>query len=360
MKFVRILSLVLVIMMMAGTFVACDTLTDLFPSAKEELEEEALEPMTLQVVDQSYTEYVIVRDYKASGTVLNAVSSLQSSFKDYLGCEIMVKECYNDREEPDDIEQATEILVGTTNRKESAQVADGLKTNDYNIEVVGDKIVIIGGSDDATEKALSKFLVGLVQAQGSKSGVSQGEKQNMFIYKNLPEDDVNKKYDITIDTFGNIGKYSYGKVTMAQARMDSYLLVCPSDDNLADSNRAFAEELQTYVNRQAGYYMDIKKDVAVVRADYMNTIGATTFTDEALVEAMGDDEYYIALTAKEVKLADGSVVPSAVMTILYGIDAEEAAMNAFKEMMPTSSTRIDFNVAAGFVKTNMKNPPAAK
>ena len=359
MKFVRILSLVLVILMMASTFVACDMLADLLPST-EEVEEEVLEPMTLQVVEQSYTEYVIVRDYKASGTVLNAVSSLQSSFKDYLGCEIMVKECYNDREEPDDIEQATEILVGTTNRKESAQVADGLKTNDYNIDVVGDKIVIVGGSDDATEKALSKFLVGLVQAQGSKSGVSQGEKQNMFIYKNLPEEDVNKKYDITIDTFGNIGKYSYGKVTMAQARMDSYLLVCPADDNLSSSNRAFAEELQTYVNRQAGYYMDIKKDVAVVRADYMITIGATSFTDEALVEAMGDDEYYIALTAKEVKLADGSVVPSAVMTILYGIDAEEAAMNAFKEMMPTSSSKIDFNVAAGFVKTNMKNPPAAK
>ena len=105
--------------------------------------------------------------------------------------------------------------------------------------------------------------------------------------------------------------------------------------------------------------MELKKDVAVKRADYMITVGATAFTDAVLAESLADNEYYIALTAKETTLADGTVAPGAVLTILYGIDAREAAMNAFKEMMPTSSTQIDFNVCVGFVKTNMKNPPAA-
>ena len=49
----------------------------------------------------------------------------------------------------------------------------------------------------------------------------------------------------------------------------------------------------------------------------------------------------------------------AVLTILYGIDAEEAALKAFTEqIMPASSAQIDFNMTAGFVLTN--NPALAQ
>lgn len=348
MKFTRILSLILAILMMACAFVACDTETPVDPS-----ETDKPDPITLHVVEGGYTGYVIIRDYKASGTVLNAVSSLQNSFADYLGCEIEVRECYNDRVEVDDYEQKLEILVGTTNRKETAEVADGLKTNDYKVEIVGEKIVIVGGSDDATEKAIGKFMTALVQAQGNKNEVKLGNKQNLTVYKGLADDDANKKFDVDIDTFGGNGKYSYGKATMANARMDSYLIVYPRAGSQATSNKAFAEELQTYVNKQAGYLMDVKKDAAVVRADYMILIGETTFTDPAVVEAIGDDDYYIGLSAREVTLADGTKATGAVLTILYGADAEEAAMEAFKRIMPTSSNQIDFNMTLGFVDTTV-------
>lgn len=349
MKFTRILSLILAILMMACAFVACDTEQPADPSA----DSDKTEAIALHVVEGGYTGYVIIRDYKASGTVLGAVSSMQSSFADYLGCEIEVRECYNDRVEPDDFVQQLEILVGTTNRPETAQVADGLKTNDYKVEIVGEKIVIVGGSDDATEKAIGKFMTALVQAQGNKNEVKLGTKQNMTVYKGLPEDDANKKYDVDIDTFGSTGKYSYGKATMANARMDSYLIVYPRTGSQATSNKAFAEELQSYVNKQAGYYLDVKKDAAVVRADYMILIGETTFTDPAVVDAIGDDDYYIALTATETTLADGTKAPGAVLTILYGADAEEAAMDAFKRIMPTSSNQIDFNMTVNFVDTTV-------
>ena len=349
MKFARILSLILAVLLMACAFVACDTTED--PTTTDGTDPE-VEAITLNVVESGYTGYVIVRDYKASGTVLGAVSSLQSSFKDFLGCEITVKECYNDREEAEDVEQAAEILIGFTNREESAQVADGLKTNDYKIDIVGEKIVIVGGSDEATEKAISKFMVGLVQAQGNKNEVKQEIKQNMSVYKGLPEEDTNKKFDVDIDTFGSTGKYSYGKATMGGARMDSYMVVYSRDSELAESNQAFAEELQAYVNRHAGYYMECKKDVAVVRADYMILVGDTTYTDKELVEKIGDNDYYIALTARETTLADGTVATGAVLTILYGVEAEEAAMAAFQQIMPTSAQPIDFNMTIGFVATN--------
>ena len=358
MKFTRILSLILAVLLLACSFVACDkeegTDEGVIPDAEKK------ETVTLDVVTGGFTSYTIVRDYKASGTVLGAVTSLQESFKDFLGCEIAIRECYNDREEAEDIVQPLEILIGSTNREESAQVADGLKTNDYNIDIVGEKIVIVGGSDDATEKAISKFMTGLVQAQGNKNEVKQGVKQNLSVYKNLPEEDPNWKYDVSIDTFGNVGKYSYGKATMGGARLDSYMVVYPRSGELATSNRAFAEYIQDYVNKQAGYYMECKKDAAVTRADYMIAIGDTSYTDDAIVSAIGDTDYYIALTAREVELADGTKVPGAVLTILYGVDAEEAALAAFRRIMPSSSAQIDFNMCVGFVETNMANPPAAK
>jgi hypothetical protein len=202
-------------------------------------------------------------------------------------------------------------------------------------------------------------MIAIVQAQGNKSEVLAGNMQSLFVYKNLPEGDANKMFDLSIDTFSSTGKYSYNKATMGNARLDSYLLVYPAEGEFADSNRLFAEELQTYINRQAGYYMADKKDVAVVRADYMVAVGDTSFTDDALVDSIGDNDYYIALTAKETTLADGTTAPGAVLTILYGIDAEEAALKAFTEqIMPASSSQIDFNMTAGFVLTN--NPALAK
>ena len=357
MKFARILSLILAALLLMCSFVACTK--EVIDDTNDGTKQEQLQTITLNVVESSYTAYTIVRDYKVSGTVLGAVNSMQSSFADYLGCEIQVKECYNDREEAEDIVTDYEILVGATNRPESAQVADGLKTNDYKVDIVGNKIVIVGGSDDATEKAISKFMTALVQAQGNKNEVKQEIKQNMSVYKNLPEEDSNKKYDVTIDTFSSTGKYSYGKATMGGARIDSYLLVYPRDGALATSNRAFAEYMQSYINRHTGYSLGVKKDVAVTRADYMILVGDTSFTDPAVANAIGDDEYYIALTATETTLEDGTVVKGAVLTILYGVDAEEAAMTAFETIMPASSAQIDFNMSVGFVVTNMANPPAA-
>lgn len=349
MKFARILSLILAVLMMACMFVACDT-TDGSETPDTPAADQQAKAIALNVVEGGYTGYTIVRDYKASGEILGAVTNLQNSFRDYLGCEIQVKECYNDRQEAEDVVTNLEILVGMTNRPESAQVADGLKTNDYKVDVVGEKIVIVGGSDDATEKAISKFMNALITAQGNKGEVQSGVKQNMSVYKGLPENDPNKKYDVDIDTFASTGKYSYGKATMANARIDSYLVVYPRTGAMTASNRLVAETLQDHVNRHTGYAVDAKKDAAVVRADYMILVGETTFTDSALADAIGDNDYYIALKETE---------NGAVLTILYGIDAEEAALKAFTEqIMPASSAQIDFNMTAGFVLTN--NPALAQ
>lgn len=59
------------------------------------------------------------------------------------------------------IEQFTdqyEILIGETNRPESAQIGEGLAANEYVVTFTGHKLVLIGGSDAATYQAVQAFL----------------------------------------------------------------------------------------------------------------------------------------------------------------------------------------------------------
>lgn len=51
-----------------------------------------------------------------------------------------------------------EILLGNTNRPESAQLAEGLGESDYRIAVVGEKLVAVGGSDLALQHAVRRLM----------------------------------------------------------------------------------------------------------------------------------------------------------------------------------------------------------
>ena len=51
-----------------------------------------------------------------------------------------------------------EILVGTTDRPESIELAAGLGEHDYKIAVMGEKLVVVGGSDTAVANAVAYIL----------------------------------------------------------------------------------------------------------------------------------------------------------------------------------------------------------
>ncbi len=361
MKITRILCLILAVLMMTAAFVACDDTQNPNPDENNNNNNDTPTSISLELVEKGTPKYVIVRDYKASGTVLDSVATMVEAFKTYLNCDVEVKECYSDREVAEDVEQSKEILVGATNRQQSATVMDGLKSNDYAIDIVDEKVVIAGGSDAATAKAIANFLKSFVYEQGDKNEVRKnGKKFSLYAYKNLEDTDANNIYDVSEEEYRSTGIYSYDKAMMAGARLDSYVLVYPRDSVMSAEYRNFALAMQTYINKEVGFELMAKRDAVIVRADYKIVIGDTLFTDEGLVNALEDDEYYIALTATETTLEDGTVVEGATLTILFGSEAYDDAMNAYKKIMPPSSSPIDFNMAVGFVETNMKNPPAAQ
>ncbi|MBQ7319103.1 MAG: hypothetical protein IJW97_02835 [Clostridia bacterium] len=60
--------------------------------------------------------------------------------------------------DPEEIASRYEILIGKTNRPESAQVIDTLGEYSYTIRVVGNKIILTGDTDDGTLKAVDEFI----------------------------------------------------------------------------------------------------------------------------------------------------------------------------------------------------------
>ena len=334
MKTIRILSLILALLMMAFTLVACDE--DETPVDENPVEENpADEVKEVEIVTKGTANYVIVRDYKAGAETNAAVAAMVTAFKNYLNCDIEVRECYGDRDDAQEAAPVTkEILVGATNRPESAQALDGKKTSDFGISIIGEKLVIAGGSDSATATAVIRFMTGFVYEQGDKAAVGKGQKFSLVVTSEAAGN----------EDFNRVGKYSYDKAVMGDARIDSYILVYPRDGKMSAEYKLFAEAVGDVIEKEAGYELKVYKDTRA-QGDYEILVGDTIRTDAGLVEKLQEDEYYIALNKTE---------KGAVLTILFGKNAYDAALAEFKKVMPSSPTPINFNLTDGFVVTNMQ------
>ncbi len=103
--------------------------------------------------------YVVVRPEITEDRVTDAASNLRIRLSNYYGAEDW--DITTDWEkDPDEAEIATrfEILVGETNRPESAQVLAELGEEQYAIRVVNNKLVIIGIDERRTVMAVKYFM----------------------------------------------------------------------------------------------------------------------------------------------------------------------------------------------------------
>lgn len=108
-------------------------------------------------VSDGSTEYSIVISALASDDVLDAANGLKRVFKNKAGTDITLKNDNYNTSNPDYVFPKYEILIGDTNRPESEECADGLAYDDYVIKVVNGKLVVLGGNDSATVKAIEKL-----------------------------------------------------------------------------------------------------------------------------------------------------------------------------------------------------------
>ncbi|MBE6703292.1 MAG: hypothetical protein E7585_07790 [Ruminococcaceae bacterium] len=332
MKFTRILALCLALLMCLTALIACNNTDD--PN-EEEWEEAEEEDVSYLIIDEGVTEYVIVRDYKASDAILAAVTEVAESIKSNIGADVIIRECFSDLEnEPLDVVSAKEILIGATNRPESAEAVKGMRSKDYTISMHGEKLVVAGGGEAGTLTAITKFMNDIIAEQGDRFAVRNKEYQSLV---------MNAQTEVNY-----VGTYSYSQASLMGVGINSFGLIYPKS---SDEGKNFAKDLSAYISRETGYELEYYKD-SRYWCDYEILIGNTARTDKDLYNSLADDEYYIQLIKTEVTYEDGSKHPGAQLIICYGEDAREAAFEAFKSVMPATAEMIAFDLQENFVLTN--------
>lgn len=109
------------------------------------------------IAEGGKSDYAIIRAENGDAAEIDAAVRLHKVISEATGAspKLTTDWVKNEADIPTD---TLEILVGATNRAESAAFADGLLAQDYVIAVSGKRVVILGGTPDKTAEAVETFI----------------------------------------------------------------------------------------------------------------------------------------------------------------------------------------------------------
>ncbi len=156
------LLLAFVIIVLMG-LVSCDNEND--DARKEESD-------MLTLLADGMTDYTLIHSDSASEMVFEAVSNLCSSFTEQFGIAPDMRSDWT--KEGEKIPAGTrEILIGATNRPESAKAMKALKDESFLIKVYGERIAIVANSDAMLAEALNYFFEDYIASATNKVELSK-------------------------------------------------------------------------------------------------------------------------------------------------------------------------------------------
>ncbi len=140
------ISILSVLLCLAIIFCSCN-------NGKQEQEESSTEQAVIELITDGKAHYGLVRALSMSDKASKAVGELYKEIYKATGVNIQVvtEDCSLD-------DGVKEIIVGSTTREESIEIAEILGENEYAIKVVGDKIVIVAKNDEILSTAIKEFM----------------------------------------------------------------------------------------------------------------------------------------------------------------------------------------------------------
>lgn len=241
------------------------------------------------------SEYKIVRPDSDYGKVLKeAVGALRTAVKKAAGVELDVAEDWV-KDTADIPGAAKEILVGATNRPESISALKELKTDDFCVRFFAEsgRVVIVGGSDEATSEAVDYFIKNFAGTDGG--GVAM---KSDFCY------------------FGR-GSYEVEKLTVDGSDISGFEIVIP--DNANRDEKFAASVIAQAVSAKTG--------VALTTVTVKKTSGGPSFRIGGAVTSVtcGADEFCVGkdpadATALLIGGKNGMAVAAARAFVRHYID----------------------------------------
>lgn len=233
-KFTSILSIILALLMIASAFVACDN-TGIGKESGNETPAETpgetpVPEKILQLASGGRCNYTVVRPELSSEETLNAAKLIRDALVNAGAADASIKEdfLYGDMKPAD-----LEILVGQTNREESAKALADAKYDDYMVSVDGNKIVINSYNDEQVIKA-AEYFVSAIKAEGEELTFSNADETYYA------------------------AEYPMDEITVGGRSLMGYRIVHASNATATIKNTALG--LQQEVIRLCGIYMPIVGD----------------------------------------------------------------------------------------------------
>lgn len=232
--------------------------------------------------------YKIIRPDGSGEKIVKAASSILAAIREKCGVDLEIGDDWIAKGESPD-SSAKEILIGATNRPETAEVKEKLSDFNFGIEVVGNKIVITAKNEYDVERAVAYFienyinnipaLEGKFTLDGGMSYTSSGEM-------------------ITITTVGN-DNYM---VTYPQSEKDYCVWTYTAGDNI----ESFANNVYTKLGNDKKFALRINSDKLVLDTfdptDWKEVlVGNTSRPETAEVKAtLSYDEYAVKVVNTKI------------------------------------------------------------
>ena len=274
----RLSSLLICIMMLLSSC-SGDVLDPIITNAPEEFPTSELTEVPTAV---SLTGYKVIRSSKASNSIVSAAVELKKALSEVAEDITIGDDWYKTGDALPT--EALEILVGETNRTESIEMKKELLEDDFAVKYFPEsrRIVILGGSDEATLEAISYFLE--------------------FCFKNGEIE--------TSLSFISAGQYAVTECLLNGAPIAEYSLVIP---NSSDNDEDYAAELiRNTVAEKTGIKLEtVKKSAASGKQIIIGTAAQKT---------LAAYEYCCGMEGGNVILCgEGGLVVMAARALLEGL-----------------------------------------
>lgn len=223
--------------------------------------------------------YKVVRSSKASKDMISASVKFKNTLEETVKDIAIGDDWYKSGETLP--EKALEILVGETNRPETAEVMADLLADDFAIKYFPEsgRIVVCGGSYEATLKAIEHFIEFCFKDGGIEYGLS----------------------------YFSAGQYAVSECILNGAPITEYTLVTPS---IADADEIYAAELITSRVRE-------KTGMSLETAKAGSASGKMILIGRAAEYTLSDSEYAFGTQNGNVILCgEGGLVVKAARVLL--------------------------------------------
>ncbi len=306
----RYLSLLLLVFLFCAVFVSCQS-SDAGQIQEDDPVTDASQteaPLT-GILLASLDSYRVIRAELADAQTVAAAAKLCADLIKATNTQIgIADDFYREGVESASIKHE-EILVGSTNRPETAMFLADLKSLDYGYAVIDGKLVIAGHTPDLTAAAVALF---------KEEVIDQLSNDSKFL---------------VLDSTSRIirSEYAIDSLTLCGKSISAFTVVYDKSD---DYNAALAQTLTAYLSRKSGYMIPTESSKSLDKLGddrALIYIGSSQKAEipAALKVTLTDDQYILAAdtTDRIFVLAAGNAAKNtgaAVEALLTKIGATES------------------------------------